>query len=343
MDARVEPGHDSLDFGKIEMSDANNEQAEASAPVALAEIEAAAERIRGAVRRTPNLAAEPLKDSLPLGELVLKLECLQVTGSFKARGASNTLFSLPEDEVRRGIITASGGNHGLAVAYAGWRAGTRAVIYLPASTPAAKAEKLEAWGAEVVVEGAVWDDAQEAALKAAEAEGLTYIHPFADPRIIAGQGTVGIEILEDDPGLDYLFVAIGGGGLISGVATAVKALKPSITVIGVEPLGAPTLKQSLAAGELVALPEITTAAGTLAPRRSAEINLEIIGRRVDEIVLVSDEEMRAAARALWFELGIAAELSGAAALAAIQQGRFALPEDARVGALVCGAGSDGIA
>ncbi|MDJ0946018.1 MAG: threonine/serine dehydratase [Kiloniellales bacterium] len=328
------------------MSDAKSTQADSAephSPVALADIEAAAERIRGAVRRTPNLAAEPLKDSLPLGELVLKLENLQVTGSFKARGASNTLFSLPEDEVRRGIITASGGNHGLAVAYAGWRAETRAVIYLPASTPEAKVEKLRAWGAEVVVEGAVWDDAKDAALTTAEAEGLTFIHPFDDPRVVAGQGTVGIEILEDDPGLDYLFVAIGGGGLISGVATAVKALKPSITVIGVEPTGAPTLKESLAAKELVTLPEITTAAGTLAPRRSAALNLEIIGRTVDEIVLVSDGEMAAAARSLWFELGIAAELSGAAALAAIQKGRFALPQDARVGALVCGAGTDGIA
>ena len=328
------------------MSELDSKAAETddtAAPVTLADIEAAARRIEGAVRRTPSLAAAPLKDSLPLGDLLLKLECLQVTGSFKARGASNTLFSLSDAEVRRGIITASGGNHGLAVAYAGWRAGTRAVIYLPSSTPAAKAEKLKAWGAEVLVEGEVWDDAQEAALKAAEVEGLTYLHPFADPRIIAGQGTVGIEILEDDPGLDYVFVAIGGGGLISGVATAVKAMKPSITVIGVEPVGAPTLKQSLAAGELVTLPEITTKAGTLAPRRSAEINREIIARNVDEIVLVSDEEMLQAARALWFELGIAAELSGAAALAAVQRNRYALPEDARVGVLVCGAGTDGIA
>ncbi len=156
MDARIESAHDSLRFGKTEMSNAKSPKAEVtdtSAPVTLADIEAAAERIRGVVRRTPSLAVEPLKDALPLGELVLKLECLQVTGSFKARGASNTLFSLPESEVQRGIITASGGNHGLAVAYAGWRAGTRAVIYLPASTPPAKTEKLRAWGAEVVAGG----------------------------------------------------------------------------------------------------------------------------------------------------------------------------------------------
>lgn len=314
-----------------------------ASPVTLADIEAAAVRIERAVRRTPTIAAEPLKDSLPIGDLRLKLENLQVTGSFKARGASNALFSLPREEIGRGIITASGGNHGLAVAYAGWRAKTRAVIYLPNSTPSSKIEKLKAWGAEVVIEGEVWDDARDAAIEVAERENLTFVHPFSDPSVIAGQGTVGIEFLEDDPGLDYLFVAIGGGGLISGVATAVKTMKPSIVVIGVEPTGAPTLKESLAAQELVTLPQIATVAGTLAPRRSAEINLEIISRNVDEVVLVTDEEMQHAARSLWFELGIAAELSGAAALAAVQRNRYGLPKDARVGVLVCGAGTDGIA
>jgi threonine dehydratase len=188
----------------------------------------------------------------------------------------------------------------------------------------------------------VWDEANEAALAAAAAEGLTYLHPFADPAVIAGQGTVGLEILEAAPDTGLLLVAIGGGGLISGIATAAKALKPRIRVVGVEPVGAPTLKQSLNAGRLVTLPAIETEAGTLAPRRSAEINLEIIARHVDEIVLVSDEEMRAAARWLWFELGIAAELSGAAALAALMTGRVGTAPDMPVTALVCGAGTDGL-
>ncbi len=274
--------------------------------------------------------------------LRLKLECLQVAGSFKPRGATNKLLGLDDAQVRRGIITASGGNHGLAVAYAAWQAQTRAVIYLPESTPAAKADKIAAWGAEVRTEGAVWDEANEAALAAAAAEGLTYLHPFADPAVIAGQGTVGLEILEAAPDTGLLLVAIGGGGLISGIATAAKALKPQIQVVGVEPVGAPTLKQSLDAGRLVTLPAIETEAGTLAPRRSAEINLEIIARLVDEIVLVSDEEMRAAARWLWFELGIAAELSGAAALAALMAGRVETATGASVTALVCGAGTDGL-
>ena len=312
------------------------------ARIGLADIQAAAERIAGRVRRTPLVETAPLKDAPAPGALRLKLECLQVTGSFKPRGATNTLLGLDDAQVRRGIITASGGNHGLAVAYAAWRAGTRAVIYLPDSTPAAKAEKLAAWGAEVRVEGAVWDEANEAALAAAAGEGLTYLHPFADPAVIAGQGTVGLEILKAAPETDLVLVAIGGGGLISGIATAVKALKPGTRVVGIEPLGAPTLKQSLAAGRLVTLPSIETEAGTLAPRRSAEINLQIIAHQVDEIVLVSDEEMRAAARWLWFELGIAAELSGAAALAALMAGRVETAAGTSVTVLVCGAGTDGL-
>ncbi len=310
--------------------------------VDLADIEAAAGRIAGRVRLTPMIAAAPLKEAPVSATLNLKLECLQLTGSFKPRGATNTLLGMAEVEIRRGIITASGGNHGLAVAYAGRQARTRAVIYLPESTPLAKAGKIEAWGAEVRVAGQGWDEANGTALEAAEKEGLTYIHPFADPAVIAGQGTLGLEILAQAPETEVLVVAIGGGGLISGVATAAKALKPGLRVVGVEPRGAPTLEQSVAAGRLVTLPAIETEAGTLAPRRSAEINLEIIAREVDEIVLVSDEEMRAAARWLWFELGIAAELSGAASVAALMTGRIAVETGRQVTALVCGAGSDGI-
>jgi threonine dehydratase len=311
-------------------------------PVSLSDIEAAARRIAGRVRRTPTIAAAPLAAPPGPFELFLKLENLQVTGSFKPRGATNCLLQLDPALVARGVITASGGNHGLAVAYAARRAGAPAVIYLPEGTPRDKAERLAALGAEVAIEGAVWDEANRAALARAERDGLAYLHPFADPRVIAGQGTVGLEILADAPEIDHVIVAIGGGGLISGVATAVKALKASIRVSGVEPVGAPTLTRSLEAGAPVALPEIATAAGTLAPARSEAINLEIVARAVDEIVLVDDEEMRAAARWLWAELGIAAELSGAAAMAALLQGRLDVAPGARVCALVCGAGRDGL-
>ena len=157
--------------------------------------------------------------------------------------------------------------------------------------------------------------------------------------MIAGQGTVGREMLKQSSHIDTILVAIGGGGLISGIASAAKAIKPDIRVIGIEPVGAPTLSRSLAAGKVITLPGIETDAVTLAPRRSAEINLEIIRDKVDQIVLVSDEEMRTAARWLWFEMGIGAELSGAAA---IQAGKVDLPEDSTAAAVICGVGDDGI-
>jgi threonine dehydratase len=307
----------------------------------IAAIRAAADRIATEVRRTPMVLAE--HDKLRLeGRVLLKLECLQVTGSFKPRGAMNTLRSLEPDEIRRGIITASGGNHGLAVAYAGYVAGAPATIFLPTSAPKSKIAKLEAWGANVVVGGAVWDEANRAALDEAEQRGLTYIHPFADPRVIAGQGTLGLEILDQAPELDTVLVAIGGGGLIAGIALAVKALRPTVKVIGIEPTGAPTLYESVKARKLVELPRIDTAAGTLAPRMSATLNLEIISKQVDEIMLVSDEEMCEAARWLWFEHGIAAELSGAASLALLLAGRYKPKPGETVCALVCGAGTDGL-
>ena len=311
--------------------------------VTLADIEAARARIGGRVRVTPVLSADLAK--APLSRdwgLSLKLECLQITGSFKARGAVSTLTALSEAEVARGLVTASGGNHGLGVAYAGWSAGAPVKIFLPSNTPPVKAEKLATWGAEVIMHGAVWDEANIEAMRVASADGLTYVHPFADPRVIAGQGTTALELLEQVPDCDVLLVAIGGGGLISGIATAAKALKPRMTVIGVEPVGAPTHFESRKAGRLVELERIDTAANTLAPRMSAAINLEIIGRDVDDIVLVDDEAMREAARWLWAEFGVAAELSGAAAVAALQAKAYVPASGASVAALVCGAGTDGI-
>ncbi len=311
--------------------------------VSLEDVRAARERIKDYVRRTPLIEVKPIKQAASAnGQLWLKLESMQITGSFKARGAVSKLFSLPPEQVARGIVTASGGNHGLGVAYAGWLAKVPATIYLPHNTPPVKARKLESWGAKVIFEGAVWDDANRAALAAAERENLTYFHPFADEAVIAGQGTISLEIFEDVPEIDTLLVAIGGGGLISGVSLAAKAINPKIRVIGIEPIGAPTLYQSLQAGKLIELPEIRTAANTLAPRQSADLNLEIIRQNVTEIVLVSDEEMYEAARWLWFEMGIAAELSGAAALAALLSGKIVPDQDEKVCALVCGAGTDGL-
>src|SRR6185436_52033 len=182
----------------------------------IADIEQARRRLAEHVRRTPLMAAGPLLRPAPAAALTLKLESLQVTGSFKARGATHKVLTLAPEEVRRGLVTASGGNHGLGVAYAGHLAGAPVTIYLPANVPPAKAEKLERWGARLVWEGRVWDDADAAAREEAGRTGATYVHAFADPAVIAGQGTIGLEILEDDPEVDLVLVAIGGGGLIAG-------------------------------------------------------------------------------------------------------------------------------
>jgi len=289
------------------------------------------------------LAAAPARDNPELANgLILKLECLQVTGSFKARGAISAVFALPPERLRRGIVTASGGNHGFAVAYAGRAAGVNTTIFLPRSAAADKVAKLDAWDARVEISGEAWDDSNRTALQYAAAEGLAYIHPFADPEVIAGQGTIALEILEEAPDLDTLLVAIGGGGLVSGIAVAAKALKPGIRIVGVEPIGAPTLHESLAAGRLVELASLDTAAVTLAPRRSEPVNLAIVAANVERIVLVEDAEMREAARWLWREMGIAAELSGAAAVAALLVGYYRPTPGERVCAIVCGAGTDGI-
>lgn len=310
--------------------------------VSLSDIELAAEHVHGRVRRTPILHAAPLKEPIAGTNLFIKLENLQISGSFKARGAINKLAHLSRDEIARGLVTASGGNHGLAVAYAGWLFNVPATVYLPANAPMIKEANLQSWGATVKRVGQVWDEANVAALQEASETGATYIHPFDDPQVIAGQGTLAIEVLHDLHQIDAIVIAIGGGGLISGAAIAAKALKPNIKVIGVEPTGAPTLYESVRAGKLITLEHITTKANTLAPRRSSHINLDIISRHVDEIVLVTDDEMRNTAQWLWHELGIGAELSSAAAVAALLHNKVLLPANANVCAVVCSAGADGI-
>src|SRR5579884_1909056 len=194
----------------------------------IVDVQAAAARIAPYVRRTPLVEARPVRRGPAAGALALKLECLQASGSFKARGALNATLRLPPEALARGLVTASGGNHGMGVAYAGWVTGVPATVYLPRNTPPAKAVKLRDWGARVVVEGDVWDDANRLAVEAAEHDGLTYIHPFADPAVIAGQGTVALELLGAAPATRTIVAAVGGGGLVSGVALATKALDPTI-------------------------------------------------------------------------------------------------------------------
>jgi threonine dehydratase len=311
--------------------------------ISLEDIREAAARLAGKVRHTPMLAASNLKSPLVAdGTLMLKLELLQVTGSFKARGATNRLLSLTPEQLQRGIITASGGNHGLATARAGYLAGVPTTVFLPTNAAPDKIAKLKAWGAELKIVGSAWHEANAAALELVEQTGAAYFHPFADPAVVAGQGTVGLEILEQMPDVDTVLVAMGGGGLISGVATAVKTLAPHVRVIGIEAEGSPVLLRSLEAGRNIALEQVTTSVATMACARSDDRIFELVRDRVDAIVLVSDAEMLAAAKWLWFELGLAADLSGAAAIAALREGRIATVPGERVCAIVCGAGPDAI-
>lgn len=312
--------------------------------IAIEDIEAARVRIADRIRRTPLIPLDQLKAPPGLGSRVtLKLECLQVTGSFKARGAMNRLLGTPSEALAAGIVTASGGNHGLAVARTAWAAGRPATIFVPSGVSPAKVAKMKAWNARVEVAGDEWSRSNEAALAFAARSGAVYFHPFADPLVVAGQGTLGLEILEELPDMDAILVAIGGGGLIAGLGAAIRARRPSVRIIGVEPVGSPTLKASLDRGEVVTLPEVTSRVPTLSCRRTDERVFELVRRTVDEIVLVSDEEMADASRWLWFEMGIAADLSGAASLAALRRGLPGLEGARHVCALVCGAGAEGTA
>ena len=310
--------------------------------ITLDDINAAAARIAPYVRHTPLLHATAL-DSPPTGaSLWLKLECLQATGSFKARGATNKLLATPKDELAAGVVTASGGNHGLAVARAARIAGVPATIFVPTNASPAKIDKLRRLGATVEVVGSVWNDTNVHALDFAERSGAAYFHPFADPLVLAGQGTIALELLEDNPELDTVLVAISGGGLISGMSVALKALKPSVRIIGIEPTGCPTFHASLAAGQVVTLDKVTTMVATMACARTEEAVFALSREAIDDVVLVEDEEMVDAARWLWFELGLAADLSGAAAVAALRSGRLELDAASNVCALVCGAGPEAL-
>ena len=315
----------------------------AAAPT-LSDISAAQQRIGSAVRRTPMVTAHPAGEAaIEDCDLQMKLESLQITGSFKARGAVNRIAALTEEERARGVITVSAGNHAQAVAYAASRLGVRATLVLPENAAPDKIAALARWpNADVIVRGAVWDDARDTMLSLQAQSGATFIHPFRDPGVIAGQGTVGLECLDQVPGADTIVVAIGGGGLISGTAIAAKALNPHIRVIGVEAVGAPTLYESRRQRAPALLDAITTRAASIAPRTTEAINHGIIDTLVDDIVLVDDNAMTEAARWLWREHGVAAELAGAATLAALTTGAYRPDRASTVIVIVCGVGTVGL-
>lgn len=288
--------------------------------VPLSDIADAAERIRGTVVRTPLIPDADLSESLGC-EVRLKCESLQKAGSFKARGACNFLARLAPGELRRGVITYSSGNHGQALAFAAGLKGVRAVVVMPTTAPRVKSDGARRLGARVEFAGTKSEHRRVRAEEIAAAEGLVMVPPFDHPWIIAGAGTVALEVAEDWTGVDTLLVPIGGGGQAAGCAAALKQLRPDATIIGVEPAGAPTMRRALDAGAPRTLARIDTIADGLAPTRAGDLTYAHAAAFVDDVVLVEDEDIRRAARHLMLRRKLVVEYSGAATVAALMSGR----------------------
>ena len=289
--------------------------------VQLAEIQAAAPRIASLARRTPVLEA-----SVPAcARLFLKCENMQPAGAFKIRGAANMLQQLPPAERAHGVITYSSGNHGQAVALAAKSLGVPAVIVMPTTAPPIKVEGVRRCGAEVIFEGTTSADRRTRAEAEAAARGLTIIPPFDHPWIIAGQGTAGLDVLEQVPDAALVLVPVGGGGLASGVAAAVKQSRPDVRVIGVEPRGANAMQRSLEAGHPVTIARSQSIADGLLPVRPGDLTFAHVQAFIDEVVTVADEDIVAALRWLYYDARLVVEPSGATALAALLSGAVPAP------------------
>lgn len=290
--------------------------------IGIDDVRAAAARLAGVAHRTPVLRSRTL-DGWTGGELLLKAEHLQRMGAFKFRGAYNAVTALDDDARARGVCAYSSGNHAQAVALSARLHGTRAAIVMPADTPSVKLEATRGYGAEVVLYDRYTEDRAEVGRRLADERGLTLIPPFDDANVMAGQGTAALELIEDTAAggpLDVLVVCVGGGGLISGCATAAKALSPGTRVVGVEPAARDVARRSLATGELVVAPVPTTIADGQQGDRLGALTLAVMRERVDEVVAVTDDEIRMAMRVLFDRLKQVVEPSGASALAAVLSG-----------------------
>ncbi|MGZ4841606.1 MAG: threonine/serine dehydratase [Candidatus Angelobacter sp.] len=298
------------------------------------EIQDAGRRIAMHVRRTPVMALEEQAFGID-ARIFFKLECLQHTGSFKPRGAFNCILSSKIAEA--GVIAASGGNHGAAVAYAAHKLGYRAEIFVPVITPKNKVDRLRQYGAAINVTGNNYAEALAANRERAVQTGAVAIHAYDDARVLAGQGTLGMEFEEQVRGLDSVLIAVGGGGLIGGVASW---YQDRVRVIGVEPERAPTLHNSLAAGQVVEVETGGIAADSLGARRVGELMFPIAQKFVPQSLLVSDEQIIEAQRVLWQHLRLIAEPGGATAFAALLSGAYRPHPGERVGVVLCGSNAD---
>ena len=309
-----------------------------AAGVTLADIQAAMGRIRDSIYLSPCARSEDLSQ-ITANSVYLKLDNLQRTGAFKERGALNKLLTLTEQERAHGVIAASAGNHAQGLAYHAGRHGIRAQIVMPLTTPLIKVSATKGYGAEVVLHGANYDEACEEAIRRSGQFGMTFIHPFDDEVVIAGQGTMGLEIMQQVPDIEAVVAPIGGGGLIAGVACAVKEMNPKARVIGVQPARLPSMKAAVAEGHPVTLSPAATIADGIAVRRAGEKTLPLVQKYVDDIVTVDEEEIANAILLLLEHEKTLAEGAGAAAIAALINHKTGL-SGKKVAVLVCGGNID---
>ena len=289
----------------------------------------------------PHTHRTPLLTSRTLGELTgfdvrFKAEMFQRTGSYKIRGPLHKFMLLSDEERRRGVVCSSAGNHAQGVALAARIHGIRAVVVMAANATPSKVAATRSYGAEVVLHGTIWDEANDMARELVRERGLTYIHPFDDLQLIAGQGTVGLEIVRDWPEVDVIVVPIGGGGLISGVAMAAKALKPAIRIIGVESSGAPGMRDSVRAGSVVTLARVDCVIDGLRVKRVGETTFEVVRRVVDDIVTLPDERIFEAMLWTMSRAKLVVEGAAAAPVAALLAGLVAAPAGSRIACVLSG-------
>jgi len=307
--------------------------------IQLSDIQAALSRIRADIRVSPCTHSETFS-GLTGSSIFLKLDNQQRTGAFKERGALNKLLTLTSDERGRGVIAASAGNHAQGVAYHAGRHGIRARIVMPLPTPLTKVSATRAYGAEVVLHGANYDEAYGKAIENAREDCLTLIHAFDDDAVIAGQGTVGLEILQQHSDVEAIVAPIGGGGLIGGIACAVKETNPAVKIFGVQPARIPSMKAAVAEGKPVTLNSAKTIADGIAVRRAGDRTLPLVQKYVDDIVTVEEEEIANAILLLLEREKTLAEGAGAAAIAAVLNRKLPALQGKRVAVLVCGGNID---
>ena len=310
-----------------------------SLTLGLADFEAAYEHVRPHVYRTPMLTCRSLNEASGF-DARLKAELFQRGGSYKIRGPLHKIARLSQAERDRGVICSSAGNHSQGVALAARQYGVRAVVVMAENATPAKVAATEGYGARVIQHGSIWDEANEKALELAESEGLTYVHPFDDPDLIAGQGTLGLEIVQDFPEVELVVVPIGGGGLLSGVAMAVKAAKPDVRVVGVESSGAPAMKRSVEAGRRITLDEVDCVIDGLRVKRVGEHTRSVVSRFVDEIVTLPDARIFDAVLWLMTRAKLVAEGAAASPVAALLEGLVAAPPGAKTACVLSGGNLD---